>query len=158
MTQLGYRVIEAEDAPSGLAALEANLDVMLLFTDVGLPGMNGRDLAIGSVAPPPDLACSTRRLYAEGEYSQRHARPRCNCSPSHSAWRHWRPRFVKRSQPSDEVAYPSAPSEPVCPIGREGKLRLPAGCQRGNETTGYRPQGQTEMLMAEGIEHRTATR
>ena len=67
---------------------------------------------------------------------------------------------MKRSQPSDDLRLHTvpAPSEPVCTIGRKVKLRLPAGCQRGNETTGYRPQGQTEMLMAEGIEHRTATR
>ena len=62
MTQLGYRVIEAADAPSGLAALEANPDVMLLFTDVGLPGMNGRDLATEALRRRPDL----RVLYTTG--------------------------------------------------------------------------------------------
>ena len=62
MTQLGYRVVEAEDAPSGLAALEANPEVMLLFTDVGLPGMNGRDLAMEALRRRPDL----RVLYTTG--------------------------------------------------------------------------------------------
>jgi PAS domain S-box-containing protein len=62
MTQLGYRVIEAADAPSGLAALNANPDVMLLFTDVGLPGMNGRDLAMEALRRRPDL----RVLYTTG--------------------------------------------------------------------------------------------
>jgi PAS domain S-box-containing protein len=62
LTQLGYRVIEAEDAHSGLAALEANPAVMLLFTDVGLPGMNGRDLAIEALRRRPDL----RVLYTTG--------------------------------------------------------------------------------------------
>jgi CheY-like chemotaxis protein len=62
MTQLGYRVIEAADAPSGLAALEANPEVILLFTDVGLPGMNGRDLAMEALRRRPDL----RVLYTTG--------------------------------------------------------------------------------------------
>jgi CheY-like chemotaxis protein len=62
LTQLGYRVIEAEDAHSGLAALEANPEVVLLFTDVGLPGMNGRDLAKEALRRRPDL----RVLYTTG--------------------------------------------------------------------------------------------
>ena len=62
LTQLGYRVIEAADAHSGLAALEANPEVMVLFTDVGLPGMNGRDLAIEALRRRPDL----RILYTTG--------------------------------------------------------------------------------------------
>jgi PAS domain S-box-containing protein len=66
LTQLGYRVIEAEDAMSGLAALEANPDVMLLFTDVGLPGMNGRDLALEALRRRPDL----RVLYTTGYASK----------------------------------------------------------------------------------------
>ncbi|HEY4161999.1 MAG TPA: ATP-binding protein [Dongiaceae bacterium] len=46
VSELGYRVIEAESGPMALAALEKHPDVRLLFTDVGLPGgMNGRQLA-----------------------------------------------------------------------------------------------------------------
>jgi CheY-like chemotaxis protein len=62
LTELGYRVIQAQDAPSGLAALEADLDVKLLLTDVGLPGMNGRDLAAEALRRRPDL----RVLYMSG--------------------------------------------------------------------------------------------
>jgi signal transduction histidine kinase/CheY-like chemotaxis protein len=62
LTRLGYHVIEAEDAPSGLAALEANPAITLLFTDVGLPGMNGRDLAAEALRLRPDL----RVLYTTG--------------------------------------------------------------------------------------------
>jgi CheY-like chemotaxis protein len=65
LTQLGYRVIEAADARSGLAELEANPAVMLLFTDVGLPGMNGRDLAIEALRRRPNL----RVLFTTGHTS-----------------------------------------------------------------------------------------
>jgi PAS domain S-box-containing protein len=42
---LGYHVLEAGDAVHALAILQAHPEVRLLFTDVGLPGMNGRELA-----------------------------------------------------------------------------------------------------------------
>ena len=52
LRDLGYQVIEAEDGPHGLMALQHALHatgadaVRLLVTDVGLPGgMNGRQLA-----------------------------------------------------------------------------------------------------------------
>jgi CheY-like chemotaxis protein len=45
LTSLGYRVLEAGDGISALRILEESPDVALLFTDVGLPGMNGRRLA-----------------------------------------------------------------------------------------------------------------
>jgi signal transduction histidine kinase len=55
VTELGYRVLEAENGAAALAMLEAHPGIKLLFTDVGLPGgMNGRQLA--------DRA---RRLYPE---------------------------------------------------------------------------------------------
>jgi PAS domain S-box-containing protein len=46
LRELGYRVVAAPDGPSALRALEANSEVRLLFTDVGLPGgLSGRQLA-----------------------------------------------------------------------------------------------------------------
>ncbi|UQS16105.1 PAS domain S-box protein [Pseudomonas sp. HS6] len=45
LKELGYRAHEAEDAKSVLPLLESDLRVDLLVTDVGLPGMNGRQLA-----------------------------------------------------------------------------------------------------------------
>ena len=46
LKELGYAVIEAADGAEALRALEANREVRLLFTDVGLPGrLNGRQLA-----------------------------------------------------------------------------------------------------------------
>jgi hypothetical protein len=41
----GYRALEAVDGPSGLKILNSGQRVDLLITDVGLPGMNGRQLA-----------------------------------------------------------------------------------------------------------------
>jgi CheY-like chemotaxis protein len=41
----GYRTLEAVDGPSGLTILNSGQRVDLLITDVGLPGMNGRQLA-----------------------------------------------------------------------------------------------------------------
>ncbi len=41
----GYRTVEAVDGPSGLQILRSDARVDLLITDVGLPGMNGRQVA-----------------------------------------------------------------------------------------------------------------
>jgi CheY-like chemotaxis protein/two-component sensor histidine kinase len=45
LKELGYLAHEAADASAALPLLESDLRVDLLVTDVGLPGMNGRQLA-----------------------------------------------------------------------------------------------------------------
>jgi PAS domain S-box-containing protein len=61
--ELGYRIIEAPDGPAALRLLDANRDIVLLFTDVGLPGgMNGRQLADEAKRRRPDL----RVLFTSG--------------------------------------------------------------------------------------------
>ena len=45
LKELGYRGYEAQDATSALPLLESDSRIDLLVTDVGLPGMNGRQLA-----------------------------------------------------------------------------------------------------------------
>ncbi|SCZ38055.1 MULTISPECIES: PAS domain-containing sensor histidine kinase [Pseudomonas] len=45
LKELGYRAHEAEDAKSALPLLESDMRIDLLVTDVGLPGMNGRQMA-----------------------------------------------------------------------------------------------------------------
>ena len=45
LRDLGFRVIEARDGESALRSLAENAHVDLLFTDVGLPSLNGRQLA-----------------------------------------------------------------------------------------------------------------
>jgi PAS domain S-box-containing protein len=52
---LGYNVLEANDAATALALLDARSDIRLLFTDVGLPGMNGRELADAARSRRPDI-------------------------------------------------------------------------------------------------------
>lgn len=42
---LGYNVVATNDAVNAQAILDARPDIDLLFTDVGLPGMNGSELA-----------------------------------------------------------------------------------------------------------------
>ena len=46
LTENGYNVLEADNAPSAMKVIEASPNIALLITDVGLPGgMNGRQLA-----------------------------------------------------------------------------------------------------------------
>ena len=61
----GYRVLEAIDGPSGLAALRNEPTIDLLVTDVGLPGMNGRQLADQARETRPDLKILFITGYAE---------------------------------------------------------------------------------------------
>jgi PAS domain S-box-containing protein len=44
LRELGFTVLEANNASSALRILEHHPEIMLLFTDVGLPGINGREL------------------------------------------------------------------------------------------------------------------
>ena len=64
LTELGYRVIEANDGPTALARLdEASPPVDMLFTDVVLPGgMTGADIASEALARHPGL----KILFATG--------------------------------------------------------------------------------------------
>jgi CheY-like chemotaxis protein len=55
LRELGYTVLEAVDGPSALAVMRANDQVALLFTDVVMPGMTGRELADESVQMHPTL-------------------------------------------------------------------------------------------------------
>jgi two-component system NtrC family sensor kinase len=55
LTTLGYRVLEARDANSALATLQSQESVTLLFTDIGLPGLDGRQLAEEVHRLRPDL-------------------------------------------------------------------------------------------------------
>ncbi len=45
LRDMGCSVLEAKDGPDGLRILQSDVAVDLLLTDVGLPGMNGRQLA-----------------------------------------------------------------------------------------------------------------
>ena len=55
VSDLGLQTLEASDAPSALAMLDAEGAVSLMITDVGLPGMDGRRLADAARALRPAL-------------------------------------------------------------------------------------------------------
>ncbi|QQP93404.1 response regulator (plasmid) [Skermanella sp. TT6] len=52
----GYRVIEAPEPQAAIKVLESDAKIDLLATDVGLPGLNGRQLAEIARRARPDLA------------------------------------------------------------------------------------------------------
>jgi len=67
LTQLGYRVVEAENAVAALALLETPERVHLLFTDVVMPGgMDGFDLARTASERRPSLKILLTSGFPEG--------------------------------------------------------------------------------------------
>jgi CheY-like chemotaxis protein len=62
---LGYQALEAGDGPSGLKILQSKRRIDLLITDVGLPGLNGRQLADQARERRPDLKVLFITGYAE---------------------------------------------------------------------------------------------
>ena len=66
LEELGFRVFEAEDAQSALKFVKETSNVIdLMMTDVGLPDMNGRDLAILVREQRPQLPVLFASGYAE---------------------------------------------------------------------------------------------
>jgi PAS domain S-box-containing protein len=65
LRELGYRALEADDGPSGLALLESNQRIDLLVTDIGLPGLNGRQVVEAGRQLRPDLRVLFMTGYAE---------------------------------------------------------------------------------------------
>jgi len=55
LEELGYKAIEAVDAQTGLQVIQGHARIDLLITDVGLPGLNGRQLADAARVLRPDL-------------------------------------------------------------------------------------------------------
>jgi len=65
LNDLGYRALEAVDGPSSLQILCSSARIDLLVTDLGLPGMNGRQIADAARARRPDLKVLFMTGYAE---------------------------------------------------------------------------------------------
>ncbi|WP_206606318.1 PAS domain-containing sensor histidine kinase [Steroidobacter cummioxidans] len=65
LREFGLNVIEASDASEALKILERNRRIDLLFTDIGLPGLNGRELAAAVQRQYPKV----RLLFTSG-YAQ----------------------------------------------------------------------------------------
>jgi CheY-like chemotaxis protein len=65
LQDLGYRALEAADGPSGLKILQSRKRIDLVITDVGLPGLNGRQLADQARERRPGLKVLFITGYAE---------------------------------------------------------------------------------------------
>ncbi len=65
LSDLGYAFVEAVDAPSAVPILNSAQRIDLLISDVGLPGMNGRQLAEIGRQYRPDLKVLFITGYAE---------------------------------------------------------------------------------------------
>ncbi|MFL6576143.1 MAG: response regulator, partial [Povalibacter sp.] len=55
LRELGFAVLEAHNGTSALRILEHHPEIAMVFTDVGLPGMNGRELIDEARLRRPDL-------------------------------------------------------------------------------------------------------
>jgi len=65
LEDLGYHAIEAADGPAGLEILRSNRRIDLLVTDIGLPGLNGRQVAEAARLLRPKLKILFMTGYAE---------------------------------------------------------------------------------------------
>ncbi|MFG1428952.1 GAF domain-containing hybrid sensor histidine kinase/response regulator [Roseixanthobacter glucoisosaccharinicivorans] len=63
--ELGYHALEAGDGPEGLKILQSDARIDLLVTDIGLPGLNGRQIADAARVMRPDLRVLFMTGYAE---------------------------------------------------------------------------------------------
>ena len=61
----GFVVCEAAEATAALAALHADDSIRLMVTDLGLPGMDGRQLADQARARRPDMKVLFMTGYAD---------------------------------------------------------------------------------------------
>lgn len=62
---VGYKAIEASDGPSGLEILQSGTHIDLLIADVGLPGLNGRQIADAALVKRPELKVLFMTGYAK---------------------------------------------------------------------------------------------
>jgi len=65
LSQRGFEVIPAEDGPSALSIVQSPRALDLLVTDIGLPGLNGRQVAEAARETRPSLKILFMTGYAE---------------------------------------------------------------------------------------------
>ncbi|MEO5660452.1 MAG: PAS domain S-box protein [Polaromonas sp.] len=65
LAELGYNLLEAIDGPTAIAILQSARKIDLLITDVGLPGMNGRQIAEIGRQHRPELPVLFMTGYAQ---------------------------------------------------------------------------------------------
>ena len=65
LRDLGYRALEASDGASGLALLQSKRRIDLLISDIGLPVLNGRQIAEAGRELRPSMKVLFMTGYAE---------------------------------------------------------------------------------------------
>jgi CheY-like chemotaxis protein len=65
LEDLGYHATEAADGPAGLEILRSARRIDLLVTDIGLPGLNGRQVAEAARLLRPELKILFMTGYAD---------------------------------------------------------------------------------------------
>jgi PAS domain S-box-containing protein len=70
LRELGYHALEAGDAEAAMPVIESSRPIDLLVSDVGLPGMNGRQIAEHARRSRPSLKVLFVTGYAEGAASR----------------------------------------------------------------------------------------
>jgi PAS domain S-box-containing protein len=65
LNELGYRALETADSGAALRILQSSQRIDLLVTDIGLPGLNGRQLAEAARVTRPQLRVLFATGYAE---------------------------------------------------------------------------------------------
>ena len=68
LIELGYSILSANGSVQALSLLDTHPNIVLLMTDVVMPGMNGRKLAEEALRRRPDL----KVLFTTGYTAQRH--------------------------------------------------------------------------------------
>jgi PAS domain S-box-containing protein len=74
--ELGYHALEAADGPAALRILQSSQRIDLLVSDIGLPGLNGRQLADAAREKRPDLKVLFMTGYAESAAGKSFLEPR----------------------------------------------------------------------------------
>lgn len=125
----GHGVLEAGDGPEALARLEAGEEVDVVLTDLGMPGMTGRDVARAIRARWPGLRVGLVTGWTDEveTASAEHTPCWTSCSPSPSTARRcawpWR-RCPGAPRPPGSSAEPSRSSDGIRSLGGGGGLVL----------------------------------
>jgi CheY-like chemotaxis protein len=118
----GYTVLEAEDGNAVLGIVASSERIDLLATDVGLPGINGRQLAEMARLLRPGLKVLFLTRYAyDAALGKEVLGPNTQLLGKPVAMRHSVPRFMEcyRAAESNfgEMAFPCIPASPVPHVG-----------------------------------------
>lgn len=69
LKEIGFKILEAKDGPSGLEILKTKVSIDLLLTDIGLPGLNGRQIADAALIDRNSLKVLFMTGYADNTIS-----------------------------------------------------------------------------------------